>query len=70
MAQPGDVLEVPRLGLTIEFRTTTAQSGGERLEFDVVGRPRGFVAQAHVHPAQSERARRMRRSRRCGCSGR
>src|SRR4051812_19219134 len=55
MAQPGDVLEVPRLGLKVEFRTTTAETGGERLEFDVIGRPRGFVAQAHAHPAQAER---------------
>jgi quercetin dioxygenase-like cupin family protein/uncharacterized protein YndB with AHSA1/START domain len=55
MAKPGDVLEVPSLGLRIEFGRTTAETGGELLEFDVVGRPRGFIAQAHVHPHQSER---------------
>jgi quercetin dioxygenase-like cupin family protein len=51
MAMPGDVVEAPSLGVTIEFRTTT----DELLEFDVVGRPRGFITRAHVHPGQSER---------------
>jgi quercetin dioxygenase-like cupin family protein len=51
MAEPGDVIEVPSLGVTIEFRTTS----DELLEFDVVGRPRGFITQAHVHPGQTER---------------
>src|SRR4029079_7829755 len=30
-------------------------TGGELTEFDAVGRPRGFVAQPHVHPRQTER---------------
>jgi quercetin dioxygenase-like cupin family protein/uncharacterized protein YndB with AHSA1/START domain len=55
MAKPGDVLEAPKLGVRVEFRKTAAETGGELLEFDVVGRPRGFIAQAHVHPGQSER---------------
>jgi quercetin dioxygenase-like cupin family protein/uncharacterized protein YndB with AHSA1/START domain len=55
MAKPGDVLDAPSLGVQIEFRTTTAQSGGELLEFDVVGRPKGFITTPHVHPAQRER---------------
>jgi quercetin dioxygenase-like cupin family protein/uncharacterized protein YndB with AHSA1/START domain len=55
MAMPGDVLQVPRLGVSIEFRRTTAETGGEVVEFDVVGRPRGFITQPHVHPAQVER---------------
>ena len=55
MAKPGEVLDAPSLGVQIEFLTTTAESGGELLEFDVVGRPRGFITTAHVHPGQRER---------------
>src|SRR5918999_984322 len=55
MAKPGDVLDTPSLGVQIEFRRTTAETGGELLEFDVVGRPRGFITQPHVHPGQAER---------------
>jgi mannose-6-phosphate isomerase-like protein (cupin superfamily) len=54
MAKPGDVMEIPILGIRIEFRTTTAESIGELLEFDLVGRPRGFITAAHVHPHQDE----------------
>ena len=45
------MLDVPSLGVRIDIRRATA----ELLEFDVVGRARGFIAQAHVHPGQSER---------------
>ena len=31
MAKPGDVLDAPSLGVQIEFRRTTAESGGELL---------------------------------------
>jgi quercetin dioxygenase-like cupin family protein/uncharacterized protein YndB with AHSA1/START domain len=55
MAAAGEVLEIPQLGMSVEFRRTTAQTGGEVLEVDVIGRPQGFIAQAHVHPNQSER---------------
>jgi quercetin dioxygenase-like cupin family protein len=55
MAQPGDVLELPSLGVRIEFRRTTNQTGGELVEFDLVGRPRGFITLPHVHPGQTER---------------
>jgi len=55
MAKPGDVLEAPQVGVRIEFRRTTEDTGGELVEFDVVGRPRGIFAQPHVHPHQSER---------------
>jgi|SRR5215207_2011993 len=55
MVQPGDVLEIPSLGVRIEFRRTAAETGGELLETDVVGRPRGFITVPHVHPDQSER---------------
>jgi quercetin dioxygenase-like cupin family protein/uncharacterized protein YndB with AHSA1/START domain len=55
MVEPGAVLEAPTLGVRFEFRRTAAQTGGEYVELDVVGRPRGFIAQPHVHVAQVER---------------
>ena len=55
MLKSGDVLDAPRLGLRFEIRRTAADTGGELTEFDAVGRPRGFVAQPHVHPRQTER---------------
>ncbi len=55
MAKPGDVLEVPQAGVRIEIRRTAEDTEGELLEFDIVGRPRGIFAQAHIHPRQSER---------------
>jgi quercetin dioxygenase-like cupin family protein/uncharacterized protein YndB with AHSA1/START domain len=45
-----DVLEMAPLGVTVEIR----RSDGETIEFDVVGRARGFLAQPHVHTAQTE----------------
>ncbi|HEX6390708.1 MAG TPA: SRPBCC family protein [Solirubrobacteraceae bacterium] len=44
-------LDLAGLGVRIEIRRRSA----EMLEFDVVGRARGFLAQQHVHVRQSER---------------
>jgi len=44
-------LDLAGLGVQIEIRRRTE----ELLEFDVVGRARGFLAQEHVHVRQSER---------------
>ena len=55
MARSGEVLEVPGLGVRIEFRRTTEETGGELVEIDVVGRPKGLITTPHVHPAQTER---------------
>jgi quercetin dioxygenase-like cupin family protein len=55
MVKPGDVLEVPSLGVRFEFRRTAADTGGEITEADVAGRARGFIAQPHVHRTQTER---------------
>jgi quercetin dioxygenase-like cupin family protein len=55
MARPGESLDVPSLGLSIQFRRTTQETRGELVEFDVVGRPQGFFAQPHMHPLQNER---------------
>src|SRR5947209_7771583 len=51
----GDVLEMEPLGLRLEFRRTGEETGGELLEMEVSGRPRGFLNQRHVHPEQVER---------------
>jgi quercetin dioxygenase-like cupin family protein len=55
MTARGDVLEIPGLGVRVEFRTTAAETGGELVEFDLVGRPKGFITLPHTHPLQSER---------------
>ena len=36
MAEPGDVLRIPRLGVSVGFR----RKSREEVEFEVVGRPR------------------------------
>ena len=48
-------LQMTRLGVRVEIRKTARDTDGEVFEFDVVGRARGFLTQAHVHPQQSER---------------
>jgi uncharacterized protein YndB with AHSA1/START domain/mannose-6-phosphate isomerase-like protein (cupin superfamily) len=55
MVKSGDVLDVAALGIRFEVRRTAAETAGELVEFDVVGRSRGFVLQAHVHERQAER---------------
>lgn len=51
----GDVLEMEPLGLRIDFLRTGQETGGEVTEAIVTGRPRGLLAQRHVHPEQLER---------------
>lgn len=48
-------LELKQLGISVTFLRTGAETGGEVLEMEVTGRPRGFLAQAHVHGTQAER---------------
>jgi mannose-6-phosphate isomerase-like protein (cupin superfamily)/uncharacterized protein YndB with AHSA1/START domain len=45
-----DIVTVPGLGLRFEIRSRS----DELLEFDAVGRTRGFITQYHVHTKQSE----------------
>lgn len=45
-----NVIDAPALGLSFEIREHTE----ELLEFDAVGRSRGFITQYHVHTSQSE----------------
>jgi quercetin dioxygenase-like cupin family protein/uncharacterized protein YndB with AHSA1/START domain len=54
MAKPGDVIDVPQLGVRVEFRATSGSTDGEYTEVDVVGRPRGFITVAHVHVGVTE----------------
>src|SRR3954452_10506114 len=54
MAEPGDVVDVPAVGLRFEFRETAGSTGGAYTEFDVVGRPKGFLKSPHAHPGQTE----------------
>ena len=54
VVKPGDTLEAPALGMRLEFRRTAAETDGALLEYDVIGNPRGFPAQSHVHPSQTE----------------
>jgi len=55
VARAGDELDLPTLGMRIVFRQSAAETDGELLSYDVIGRPRGFVVQGHVHPSQEER---------------
>jgi hypothetical protein len=54
MAKVGDVLEMPQLGCSVKLIRTAAETNGELVEFDVLGRPRGFLVQPHVHVGQVE----------------
>jgi uncharacterized protein YndB with AHSA1/START domain/mannose-6-phosphate isomerase-like protein (cupin superfamily) len=55
MAKSGDLLEIPELGFSIKFLKTSAETGGEVLEYEVTGANRGFLRQEHVHADQTER---------------
>ena len=62
MANAGDVLDMAPLGCRVQLIRTAAETGGELLEFDVLGRPRGFLVQPHVHVGQVERYEVMART--------
>jgi uncharacterized protein YndB with AHSA1/START domain/mannose-6-phosphate isomerase-like protein (cupin superfamily) len=55
MAKSGELLEIPELGIRVRFLRTAAETGGELCEFEVSGRPRGFLTQEHIHATQTER---------------
>jgi quercetin dioxygenase-like cupin family protein len=55
MIRPGEQLENPVTGEVMIFHETAAESGGELVRVETVVQPDGFVAAAHVHPAQTER---------------
>jgi quercetin dioxygenase-like cupin family protein/uncharacterized protein YndB with AHSA1/START domain len=55
MSQARHVLDMPQLGTRVELLRTGDETGGDVLEMEVTGHPRGFLAQRHVHPTQTER---------------
>jgi quercetin dioxygenase-like cupin family protein/uncharacterized protein YndB with AHSA1/START domain len=54
MTQTHAVLEMESLGIRVEVRRTGEETNGELFEMDVIGRPRAFFAQRHIHPEQTE----------------
>jgi quercetin dioxygenase-like cupin family protein len=54
MIRPGEQLENPVTGEVMIFHETAAESDGELVRVETVVRRDGFVAAAHVHPAQTE----------------
>jgi quercetin dioxygenase-like cupin family protein len=55
MFQAGDQIENPVTGERLVFRETATETDGERVVFETIVQPGGFVAAAHVHPFQTER---------------
>jgi quercetin dioxygenase-like cupin family protein len=51
----GQRIENPVTGEVLVFHETAAENGGERVRFETIVAPNGFVAAAHVHPFQTER---------------
>jgi mannose-6-phosphate isomerase-like protein (cupin superfamily) len=54
MIRAGDTIENPVTGERIRFLETAAETHGELVRIECVVDPSGFVAKAHVHPAQTE----------------
>lgn len=54
MIATGQTLSNPITGETLVFRTTSAETNGERVVVEAYVEPHGAVAAAHVHPAQEE----------------
>jgi mannose-6-phosphate isomerase-like protein (cupin superfamily) len=55
MFRAGDQIENPVTGERLVFHETAAETGGERVVFETIVQPGGFVAAAHLHPFQTER---------------
>jgi len=51
----GDQIENPVTGERLVFHETSQETAGQRVVFETIVRPGGFVAAAHVHPFQTER---------------
>ena len=66
----GDVLVMGPLGITMKFLRTAEETGGEVVEAEVSGRPRGLLAQRHVHPEQVERIEVISGALKVGMNGR
>jgi quercetin dioxygenase-like cupin family protein/uncharacterized protein YndB with AHSA1/START domain len=57
------------LGIKVEILRTGEETGGELLEMEVVGRPRGFLNQRHVHDSQAEHLTMLRGRMKVAMSG-
>jgi mannose-6-phosphate isomerase-like protein (cupin superfamily) len=55
MIRAGDSIENPVTGERLVFRKTSQETGGQAVVIETFVQPNGFVAAAHVHPAQEER---------------
>ena len=55
MITTGQSITNPATGETLVFRTTSADTNGERVIVETFVEPNGAVAAAHVHPSQEER---------------
>jgi quercetin dioxygenase-like cupin family protein len=55
MAKAGDIIEHPVTGEKLIFRKTAQETAGELLQGELIIKPHGFVAAAHIHPLQEER---------------
>ena len=55
MIRPGEQLANPVTGEELIFHETAAETAGELVRVETIVEPNGFVAAAHVHPAQTER---------------
>jgi mannose-6-phosphate isomerase-like protein (cupin superfamily) len=54
MAKPGDVIDVPELGVRVVFLATSESTDGAYTEVDVIGTPKGFITVGHVHVGVTE----------------
>lgn len=70
MAVGDEALELDPFGISVKFAPTGGHTGGELLEMEVTGRPRGFLSQPHVHPSQVERLEVVSGSMRVAFGGR
>jgi len=50
-----EVLDITALGARVVLRPAESRAEEGDVSFDVIGRPRGFVTQPHVHTTQTER---------------
>src|SRR3954453_10194695 len=55
MFHAGDQIENPVTGERLVFHEAAAETKGERVVFETIVQPGGFVAAAHAHPFQAER---------------
>jgi quercetin dioxygenase-like cupin family protein len=55
MIRKGDRLENQVTGEVLIFHRTSRDTGGEAVLVETIVRPGGFVAEAHIHPSQTER---------------